>query len=165
MYRNIQDGSIAAEDIVEIDAAITTLETKLIILVGLTGAERQSLQGLGPQSASFADQALLAGQQNAGLMPRDLNLAAIQRDKVLRETLLPRFERMRHLTTKMDHTIHLAGAEYYSGGLAIYRALRAFGRGFGLDDLIAELGRRFARTKAKTEPAPETASEPEQPSI
>ena len=152
MNRNILDGSIPAEDLITIDAAIASLENTLTILVGLSTSQRRALPGMGPQSESFAEQALAAGKQYVGLMPRDLNINAIERDRTLRQTLLPRFERLRNLTTKMEHTIHLAGSEYYSGGLAIYRALKAFGRAAGIDELIAELGRRFK--KASTEPAP-----------
>jgi hypothetical protein len=145
MYRNILDGTITAEEVTDIDAAIATLEARLTILVGLTAKERLSNQGMGPQNEGFASRALIAGQQHSGLMPRELDLAAIQRDKALREVLLPRFERLRQLTNKMEHTIHLAGSEYFKGALAIYGALKLFGRAAGLDDLIAELGRRFAK--------------------
>jgi hypothetical protein len=156
MVKNILDAVIPAEQLVTVDTAITSLETTLTILVGLTAEERRSLLGMGPQSESFAEQALLAGKQYVGLMPPDLDIQGIERDKALREALLPRFERLRTLTNKMEHTIQLAGTEYYAGGLAIYRALKAFGRAAGLDNLIAELGRRFARAKAEpAQPPPQ----------
>lgn len=158
MIRNILDGSIVAEDIVLIDAAITTLETKLTILMSLSPEERKSLPGMGPQSESFAGQALQAAQLNEDLMPRGLDLESIERDKVLREQLLPRFERLRHLTERMDHTIHLAGSEYYRGALAIYKALKAFGRSAGLEALIEELRRRFPQRRKPTETPTEEPS-------
>jgi hypothetical protein len=152
-----------AEDLQLVDAAITTIEAKMPYLVGLMSAERLSLLGMGPQNESFANQALQAAIQHPDLMPNGLSVAAIQADKDLREALLPRFERLRVLTTKMDNTILVLGSEFFGGALAIYKALQAFGKEAGITELLADLKRRFHRAKVATETTP--TPNPEDPVI
>jgi len=91
-------------------------------------------------------------------MPIDLSLAEITADKTLREQLLPCLERLRALTTKVDHTVFLLDHEYLTGALAIYKALKAFRSSVRLVELLAELKLRFVRARASREssnPTPE----------
>lgn len=156
MLKNTFSAVLPAEDLIEIDAAITTLENKFPFLVGLEAEYRRTLNGMGPQTASFAGQALQAALMHPGLIPADLNVPVIRADKELRELMLPRYERIRALKTKMDHTLLLVGSEYYGGALAIYKALKAFGRAAGLEDLLSDLKRRFSRARRElTAPTPE----------
>ena len=91
-------------------------------------------------------------------MPIDLSLAEITADKTLREQLLPCLERLRALTTKVDHTVFLLDHEYLTGALAIYKALKAFRSSVRLVELLAALKLRFVRERASREssnPTPE----------
>jgi hypothetical protein len=160
MIRHTIPTVLTAEDLTEILTAVSTLENKLGFTLGLTSDERRSLPGMGPQTKSFADQALQGAILNAGLIPADLDIPAITRDKALREQLLPCLERLRALTTKVDHTVHLLGSEYFAGALAIYKALKAFGPSAGLQELLTELKLRFVRARASGESTNPTPEEP-----
>lgn len=151
MIKHTIKAVLSEQDLAEIDAALATLETRLGFTVGLGSHERLALHGMGPQNRAFADQALEGALLNQGLIPSALHLEAIQADKTLREQLLPLYERIRALHSRVDDTVFLLGSEYYAGARAIYRALKAFGSMAGLDDLLAELKLRFRKAKESEE--------------
>lgn len=151
MIKHTIKAVLSAQDLTEIDAALTTLETKLGFTVGLESYERLGLHGMGPQNKAFADQALEGALLNQGLIPDALKVEAIHADKTLCEQLLPPFERIRAMDSRLDDTIFLLGSEYYAGARAIYRALKAFGSMAGIEDLLAELKLRFRKAKSSKE--------------
>ncbi|RYD70698.1 MAG: hypothetical protein EOP84_26245 [Verrucomicrobiaceae bacterium] len=88
-----------------------------------------------------------------GLLPRNLDLAAIERDMVAWEQLSDRSLRMKQLAERMEHTTMLLGSDFLTGTLAAYKALQLNGKTAGLEAVLGDVGQRFARKK-KTQQAP-----------
>lgn len=146
---------LTAEQLAGIDTALDALDIATAMIQGVTVQDRSRLAKLGPKSEAFAALALDMGAQNEGLLPRDLDLVELQRDRVVRQQLKPRYERLRQITRKLDDTILLLGVDYYNGALAIYRALKSNGQLEGLHPVLLEMGQRFARKPRTPAPAPE----------
>jgi hypothetical protein len=148
IYKDRIDFTLTAEDAVLVNGALTTLEEKLPFLVALTKTDIRRMANLGQKNETFVMAAIAAGAQNPQLIPPGIGMAAIERDRVGREQLAVISQRIQRLNEKLAHTRLLLGADLYGAALAIYKALRQFGRDAGLGDLLAELGRRFKSNKA-----------------
>ena len=59
---------------------------------------------------------------------------------------------MTQLQELVDDTAVAVGSEAYAAGLMVYNYAKASGKGTGLDSMVNDLGRRFAR-KTKRVPA------------
>lgn len=155
ILKNRIDLVLTAEQIAGFGAALDAVEAATPFLIGLTAEDRLELAKLGPKSEGFVALALETAQLNEGLLPRDLDLADLERDRAAREALRPLYERMRQITRKLDDTMLLLGSDYYEGALSIYRALKANGHLEGLQPVLYDLSRRFAKTPRTPEPTPE----------
>jgi hypothetical protein len=156
ILENRIDIILTAEQLAGFDTALDALDAATTMLQGVTVADRSRLAKLGPKSEAFASLALDTGIHNEGLLPRDLDLADLRRDREIRQELKPRYERLRQVTRKFDDTILLLGVDYFNGALAIYRSLKANGQLEGLQPVLLEMGRRF--TRGPVTPAPEAAT-------
>ena len=137
------DAALTAETLTAVNAAYTTIETELDFLVSLEPAEARKMAKMGLRNETFTRATLEAAAQNPTVVPQAVDQAALERDKVLREQLLALQQRTQRLHDRLYHTNALFGAQMYSGALAIYKALKAFGRAMGLGMLLDELSRRF----------------------
>ncbi len=147
LYTDRIDIAPSADAFAAIDQALDTIEANADFLHSLTSERRMVLRGLSHCNESFANEALEIGMQNEELMPRGLDLAQIERDKIAREQLKERLQRLRRITGKFDDTVLLLGSDFYNGALAIYAALKRFGQGAGLREALQALGKKFRRKK------------------
>ena len=157
MLQNLLDLNISDADWVLIDAALTTLETKLgAKLLDLTTDQRVSLNKMGDKSEAFCRQSLIVGRQNvpelttravAGLTAAEGDLANV--DKVR-----PRLTRLTSLKEKANDTEMALGSDVMEYALFQYGFLSAIGTGAGLDELYQQLGLRFSRTPTPAPPPP-----------
>ncbi len=158
MYQDQIDVTMAAEDLTSADGAQTTLETVFGFCRSIPADKRKRLFKLGDQTVAFAYQILELAKNNADLLPRNLDLAAIERDMIAWEQLSDRSLRMRQLAERMEHTTMLVGSDFLGGTLATYKALQLNGKAAGLESVLADIGQRFLRkrkvTQVPTEPAP-----------
>jgi hypothetical protein len=148
------DAVLTAEKLTAVNAAYTTIEAELDFLVSLEPGVARHMAKMGLRNETFTRSAMEAATQNPTIVPQALDLAALERDKALRDQLLALQQRTQRLHDRLYHTNAVLGAEMYSGALAIYKALKAFGRAAGLGMLLDELGRRFKRvpTSSPVEP-------------
>ncbi|MHA3770859.1 hypothetical protein ACXR0O_04905 [Verrucomicrobiota bacterium sgz303538] len=159
MFKDRIDLAIAPEDHTAVDAAQLAIEQKYSFTQSLPVEDRKSLLKLGSETEVFANRILELAKLNLDLLPKGIDLAKIERDKTAREELLPRLQRMRQMTERMEHTIMLLGTDYLSGTLCLYRSLQANGKAAGIEDLLADIGHCFSkRRKAKTPEQPGTAA-------
>lgn len=156
ILKNRIDLVLTAEQVAGVESAIADVEAATPFLIGLTVEDRLELAKLGPKSEGFVALALEAARLNEGLLPRDLDLNDLERDRAAREALRPLYERMRQITRKLEDTMLLLGSDYYEGALSIYRALKANGHLEGLQPVLYDLGRRFAKAPRPPEPTPES---------
>ena len=151
MYKDRIDLAITAEDHTAVDAAQLAIEQKYSFMQSLPVADRKSLFKLGSDTEVFANQILDLAKRNLDLLPKGIDLAKIERDKTAREDLVPRLQRMRQMTERLEHTVMLLGTDYLSGTLCLYRSLQANGKAYGLEELLADIGACFSkRRKVKT---------------
>ncbi|RCJ42233.1 hypothetical protein A6770_08465 [Nostoc minutum NIES-26] len=132
--------------------AITTIREKLPFLVDLTTEERKSLPKLGDKSRAFVSKALEIAAQNPDFLPRSFDLDEMRRDIELFEALYPILLSLTQLQELVDDTSVAVGSEAYAAGLMVYNYAKASGKGAGLDSMIDDLGRRFARKSKKVQP-------------
>jgi hypothetical protein len=139
---------ITDADWTAIDAALTTLETKLgDKLLDLTIEQRSRLTKMGDKSEAFCRQALIIGRQNAAKLPTDTasDLTAEEGDLTDLDKLRPRLARIAAIAEKADDSEVALGSDIMVFSLGLYGVLKALGAGAGLDDLRAQMGARFAR--------------------
>jgi hypothetical protein len=151
---------ISAADWAEIDAALTTLETKLgSKLKDLTIEERSRLTKMGDKSEAFCRQALVVGRQNAARLPADTaaDLTAEETDLADLDKLRPRIARITALAEKADDSQIALGSDIMIFCLSLYGVLKALGAGAGLDDVRSQIGARFSRRRRTPNPAPPTS--------
>jgi len=142
-----------------IDGSLTALETALADFAGLSTGDRRRIRSVGQRTEAFVFRAMESGKQNAGLLPRDLDLEQIERDHAAREALIIRLNRLRQASEKVQDTLHLLGADLLRDTLGIYHSLKRFGASEGLDDVLDTLQQRFRQTRRQAEQA-ETPSAP-----
>ncbi|GBE94766.1 hypothetical protein [Nostoc cycadae] len=132
--------------------AITTIKEKLPFLVDLSTEERKSLPKLGDKSRAFVSKALEIAAQNPDFLPRSFDLDEMRRDIELFEALYPILLSLTQLQELVDDTSVAVGSEAYAAGLLVYNYAKASGKGAGLETMIDDLGRRFARKTKKVQP-------------
>jgi hypothetical protein len=132
--------------------AITTIREKLPFLIDLTTEERKSLPKLGDKSRAFVSKALEIAAQNPDFLPRSFDLDEMRRDIELFEALYPILLSLSQLQELVDDTSVAVGSEAYAAGLLVYNYAKASGKGAGLETMVDDLGRRFARKAKKVQP-------------
>jgi hypothetical protein len=132
--------------------AITTIKDKLPFLIDLSTEERKSLPKLGDKSRAFVSKALEIATQNPDFLPRSFDLDEMRRDIELFEALYPILLSLTQLQELVDDTSVAVGSEAYAASLMVYNYAKASGKGAGLDSMIDDLGRRFARKSKKVQP-------------
>ena len=146
MKNNRIDITIPAETLAAADAAITGIEGALNFLQTLEKPQRRALSKMGYKSAEVARTLIELGKNNAGLLPRDLDIAEVERDVAARDLLRSRLDRVEALCEKIYDTTLLLNADMISGALIIYHALKRNGSDGGLKSKLDEIGRYFSRT-------------------
>jgi len=152
MADNRISANLSASDRLAVMDAIATIRQKLPFLVDLTAEERKALPKLGDKSRAFVIKALEVGTQNPDFLPRSFDLDEMRRDIELFEALYPILLSLTQLQELVDDTAVAVGSEAYAAGLMVYNYAKASGKGTGLDSMVNDLGRRFAR-KTKRVPA------------
>jgi hypothetical protein len=145
MADNGISANLSASDRLAVMEAIATIRQKLPFLVDLTAEERKTLPKLGDKSRAFVVKALEVGTQNPDFLPRSFDLDEMRRDIELFEALYPILLSLTQLQELVDDTAVAVGSEAYAAGLMVYNYAKASGKGTGLDSMVNDLGRRFAR--------------------
>lgn len=149
-YKDLIDFTLSTEDVTAVNTALTTIEEKLPFLIGLSKADIRRMANFGQKNETFTMSAIEAGRDNPTLVPANVSMAAVDRDKLGREQLLEISVRVQRLNEKLIHTRMALGADLYGAARAIYKSLQEFGRDVGLGDLLEELSRRFKNRKKTT---------------
>ncbi|MEH1859812.1 MAG: hypothetical protein V7L21_17830 [Nostoc sp.] len=152
MADNKVSAKLSSADREAVMQAITTIREKLPFLIDLTTEERKALPKLGDKSRAFVSKALEIGTQNPDFLPRSFNLNEMRQDIELFEALYPILLSLTQLQELVDDTSVAVGSEAYAAGLMIYNYAKASGKGSGLDSMVDDLGRRFARKAKKVQP-------------
>ncbi|MBX9258593.1 hypothetical protein H1Q63_32535 [Desmonostoc muscorum CCALA 125] len=152
MADNKVSAKLSSADREAVMQAITTIREKLPFLIDLTTEERKALPKLGDKSRAFVSKALEIGTQNPDFLPRSFDLNDMRQDIELFEALYPILLSLTQLQELVDDTSVAVGSEAYAAGLMIYNYAKASGKGAGLESMVDDLGRRFARKAKKVQP-------------
>ncbi|MDZ8051515.1 MAG: hypothetical protein RMX68_006750 [Aulosira sp. ZfuVER01] len=143
---------LSAADREAVMQAISTIRQKLPFLIDLSTEERKALPKLGDKSRAFVSKALEIAAQNPDFLPRSFDVDEMRRDIELFEALYPILLSLTQLQELVDDTSVAVGSEAYAAGLLVYNYAKASGKGAGLDSMVDDLGRRFARKAKKVQP-------------
>jgi hypothetical protein len=126
-------------------AAITTINTQVPFLVGLTGAERKALPKIDVNNKVFVEDALTAINNNGGILPNYINAVEIGKDLELFEQLDELVQLVGQLYDKLKDTQMLAGSEAYVSSLVAYKLFAsAADAGLpGAESIYNQLKQRF----------------------
>jgi hypothetical protein len=152
MATNKVTTKLSAADREAVMEAISTIRQKLPFLIDLSTEERKALPKLGDKSRAFVSKALEIAAQNPDFLPRSFDLDEMRRDMELFEALYPILLSLTQLQELVDDTSVAVNSEAYAAGLLVYNYAKASGKGAGLDSMVDDLGRRFARKAKKLQP-------------
>jgi len=151
---NLVAATLTAEQKAAILSKITEIEKALPFIRGLSPEERVSLPKMGDKSVAFVQQSLEAAERHPTAIPAQLNVGEFRNDLELWRTLQPIAMELARLDELLNDTLLALGSDLFTSALSTYGYLKASGHSDGLDDLKAQLSRRFTRhTKPATEPA------------
>jgi hypothetical protein len=154
MSQNRISLTLAADDVSDIEAAITTMETRLTGLIGLQPEERRELTKMGDKSEAFCRAAVITLGNHQDVLPRSFDLDEYRADLAALDTLRPLLNRLQRLYDRMVDTEMALGSDVMVTSLEGYAHLKVAGKGDGLDTLRQALGARFDRKRRpETEPA------------
>jgi hypothetical protein len=153
MSENRVSAQLSSEDRDAVLQAIQTIRQKLPFLIDLSPEERQTLPKIGDKSRAFVSKALQVAQQNPDFLPRSFDIEEMRRDVELFESLYPIWQSLTQLCELVEDTKIAVGSEAYVAALLIYNYGRNGGLTTGLDVVMDELGKRFARRSRSSEEA------------
>ncbi|MFN6569705.1 hypothetical protein [Dendronalium sp. ChiSLP03b] len=131
--------------------AIATIKDKLPFLIDLTTEERRTLPKMGDKSRAFVSKALEVATQNPDFLPRSFDVDEMRRDIELFEALYPVLLSLTQLQELVDDTYLAVGSEAFAAGLMVYNYAKASSKGTGLESMVDDMGRRFARKPRKAQ--------------
>ena len=145
MTDNRVSATLSNGDLKAVLAAINTIREKLPFLIDLSPSERQSLPKMGDKSRAFVTKALEVATQNPDFLPRSFDIEEMKKDVELYEALYPIWQTLTQLCELVDDTQVVVGSEAYVAALLVYNYGKNNPLVAGLDEVMDDLGKRFAR--------------------
>jgi hypothetical protein len=136
------------QQVAAVKTAIQTIATNMPFLIGLTTDERIGLPKINVSNKAFAEDALNAVSNNAGMLPVFINVQQMQNDYKLFTQLDELLGVFRQLLEKAEDTQMLAGSEAYVAALTSYKLFMAASDAgiVGADAIVNSLRQRFVNT-------------------
>ena len=125
-------------------------------MVDLTPEDRRSLPRMGDKSRTFVNKALEIAVQNPDFLPRSFDIDELKKDVELFEGIYPIWQAITQLAELVDDTKMAVGSEAYVGALLVYNYAKNSPLASGMDGLVDDLGKRFARRSKQTTGAKKT---------
>ena len=158
MSQNLIDLSLDAERLGRLDTALAAVEAELAGMAALNGDQIRELTKMGAKSEAFVRQAAVAFGENPGVLPRNFDLEAFQRDLAALDGLRPRLQRLTRIREKVAGAEVALGSDLMNGALEGYAVLKVSGKGEGMEALRRLLAQRFNRSSRSGQPEPEPAA-------
>ncbi len=151
MPENRVSASISAESRTAIKTAIQTIKDNLPFLLDLTPEERRTMLKLGDSSVAFVQGTLGVATENQDFLPRSFEVEEMRQDVELYQFLEDLSRSLTQLQELVEDTKMATGNEAYAAALVVYKYAKDSSLGSGLDDVVDDLGRRFARRSRQAE--------------
>ena len=129
--------------------AITSIRETLPFLIDLSLEVHQGMPKLGDRNQTFTRNALEISTQIPDFLPRSFDIEEMRRNLELLEALQPILLALMHVQELIEDTAVAAGSEAYRAALEVCRCARASGSVAGLDNLVEEMGQRFAQQSSR----------------
>jgi hypothetical protein len=139
--------SISTEAAAMLLTKISEVKNAMPFLTDLSPEERRALPKMGDKSRAFVSRCVQIAQQDDSFLPKKFSVAEFAEDHALSEALEPIRQQLAKLLELVEDTQLLAGSEAYIAALEVYNSAHRAGKGSGLDDLIDQVGKRFARRR------------------
>ena len=157
MTQNLIDLNLDAERVARLDTALAAVEAELAGMTAHNGEQIRDLTKMGAKSEAFVRQAAVAFGENPGVLPRNFDLEAFQRDLSALDALRPRLQRITRIRERIAGAEVALGSDLMNGALEGYAVLKVSGKGEGMEALRKLLAQRFNRSPRGAEPSPEPA--------
>lgn len=149
--QNLVSGTLTEAQETAITGAVQTILANLPFAVDLTIDQRQSVVKAGDKSLAFLYRCRDLVNQNPAWLPATFPKQEFLNDLGLFDDLGPIESAQMQALEKTSDTRMAAGSDAMVAALILYGIAKAAGQGAGLDDLLTQMGGRFARkAKAKT---------------
>ncbi|HLC16247.1 MAG TPA: hypothetical protein VJL89_08480 [Thermodesulfovibrionia bacterium] len=144
--------TISQEDFNFIIESFNNIKSKMSFLITLTTEEKKSLPKFGDKSIAFVKKAYEIASKNQDFLPRNFDIDEMRKDVELYDQLFSIIQQFSQLMEKLEDTYREVGAEAYLASLIVYNTAKISGNDVGgLDSVMDELGKRFARKLTKKE--------------
>lgn len=154
MPQNLVSLNLPQADLADIDAALTTLETRLAGLIELSIEDRRTINKMGAKSEAFCRQTMVVLAQNPQVLPPGFDLAEAQADLANIDVLRIRTNRLRQLLAKAEDTEMALGSDVLTAALEGYALLKVVGKGAGLEALRQSMSvRRSGSGRSAAKPS------------
>ena len=154
MTQNLVSTHLPADQWAAVDQAMQALEDALgPALIALTAQQRRRAVRMGDGSQAFCRIAYDVARKNAGLLPRDFDLAEMGRDLASHDALGERLVVLENLMERVRDTDTALGSDVMASSLEAYAHLKVSGQAEGVDGLKRLLSRRCQGQGRKEEPA------------
>jgi hypothetical protein len=142
-YENIS-ATVTDENLINIKAAIATIQDNLPILISLKAEERRKRVKMGDKSLAFVSNSRAVTQNNPEVVPRSFDIAEFEKDYQLTIALTEVLGLLEQLTEKVDDTLLAVGSESMASSLLIYDFVKTAAKHSpGLKTVADQLGERF----------------------
>ena len=162
MPENRVSATLYEGDLNEIMTAIDTLKQKMPFLVDLSKQDRVSMLKMGDKSRAFVQKMMEVVKQNQDFLPRSFDVDEMQKDVDLINQLYPIFLALQQFTDLLEDTVMVVGSEAYAAALVAYRYAKDADLGAGLEGVLDDIGRRFARKSGQSKAETPESSEQSQ---
>jgi hypothetical protein len=132
--------ALAAEDMEAVDAALTTLETRLAGLIALRVDGHHALAKMSRRSEKFCNRTLMLLALNPQIVPSDFDLAEAQAGLAAMDVLRPRLLRLRRLGWRAEDSEAALCSDVMSaalGGHALLKVLDCYRPAMRVQSLAA----------------------------
>jgi hypothetical protein len=151
MTKNLMSLALSAEDLHVVDAALTTLESRLAGLISLRVETHYGMARMGEKSEVFCRQTLASLAQNPQIVPPGFDLAEAQADLAAADALHPRLLRLRRLTGRAEDSELALGCDVMVAALQGDALLKVAAGADGREGVRQVLLARFDRTQHPVE--------------
>ncbi|MFC5571078.1 hypothetical protein ACFPN1_13510 [Lysobacter yangpyeongensis] len=150
--QNLVSLNLSAQDLADVDAAISTLRRVFAQMIALQPSQRRDLYKMGDKSEAFCRQTLAVLAANPQIIPPSLNLAEAQADLTALDQLRPRLQQLEQLVERADDTALALGSDIITVALEGYGLLKVSGKNEALKSVRKDLSARFSHGSKAAQP-------------
>lgn len=155
--QNLVTGSITDEQKKAIQAGIQAILDAIPYGVDLSVQQRRDLVKAGDKSLAFIYRCRDIATENPAWLPPTFPRAELISDVALFDGIGVYINQLTQVLEKFSDTRMAAGSDAMVSALILYGIAKAAGQGSNLDELLAQMGGRFARSP---KPKPTTTTPP-----